>query len=298
VKPSNILFDAQDHAVLADFGLAKMLESELDTGSGSVSGTPAYMSPEQAMGHKLDGRSDLYSLGVVAYEALVGQPPFQSRNVIQLAMKHVNEPPPRPREIRPEISNAVEESILKVLAKDRNTRYATAGEFLQALSSAAYLSRDFWRPARHGHGTEVAPEPEPAPPPPAPSPVTPVLAQPAAEAPAMATPEVEGSLSPRMGDTLLPMDNATLAGDPYTEIATPAGVDPFDIPDATQIADSQPPQAGPKPKVVQPSASNDPYTQIAVVPGIDPFDVPDPTYVGPPAKPEPDEDGEQPPTLV
>lgn len=312
IKPSNILFDSQDHAVLADFGLAKMLESELETGSGSVSGTPAYMSPEQALGHKLDGRSDLYSLGVVAYEALVGQTPFYSKNVIQLAMKHVNEAPPKPRDVRPEISKAVEDSILKVLAKERGARFATAGEFLQALSNAAYLSRDFWRPTRHGHSDDVPSQPELAAPP-GPSPVTPVVDEkvpvaeksPVEKPPAAPKPSAPvGAASPRNGDTLMPMDSPTLSGDPYTQIAAPAGIDPYDIPDATLVGGSTPNLKAEKPQP-KPSPSDEPYTQIAAPEGIDPYDIPDATLVGGSTpnlkieKPEPDEDdSQQPPTLV
>lgn len=222
VKPSNILFDHQDHALLADFGLAKIVEGEPDGEqealSGTVSGTPAYMSPEQALGHKLDGRSDLYSLGVVAYEALVGRAPFSSRNVIQLAMKHVNEPPPKPRSLRADLSQAVEDSILKVLEKDRDARFATAGEFLQALSNAAYLSRDFWRPIhRLEHASEEAPAKTPDSP-----------AAQSAEAPAPAR---------QHENELPPMDQPTPMPDPYTQIAAPPGIDPYDVPDPTLVAD-------------------------------------------------------------
>ncbi len=177
VKPSNILFDHQDHAVLADFGLAKLLESEFETGSGTITGTLTYMSPEQAQGEKLDGRSDLYSLAIVIYEALAGQPPFQSKNVIQLAIKQVNEPPPSLREFRPEIPKAVDDIVLKALEKSQAARYPTVNEFLQALSNVAYLSRDFWHPAPRAthpledpasHPTSGLDNPPPAPPAPNP----------------------------------------------------------------------------------------------------------------------------------
>ncbi len=163
VKPSNILFDHRDSPVLADFGLARL--KTRDSITGRVSGTPAYMSPEQARGDILDGRSDLYSLGIVAYEALVGQRPFSAPKAIQLMLMQMNQRPPRPRDLRPEIPKAIEEIILKVIEKDPAGRYQTTTEFIQALSNAAYLSRGFWRPAArstHLAETEQKPTPPPA----------------------------------------------------------------------------------------------------------------------------------------
>jgi serine/threonine protein kinase len=221
VKPSNILFDDNDNAVLADFGLAKLLESDSRSSVGQISGTPAYMSPEQALGQVLDGRSDLYSLAVVAYEALTGRLPFESRNAIQLAMKHVNEAPPRLRDVKAEISAAVDEIVLKALHKAPAGRYATPGEFLQALSNAAYLSRDFWRPASR----RAAPAEE-APPPPA-----------------------AGGPGPEAAETP-PMDRPTLSPDQYTQVKIVPGLDPYDIPDPTrpdEMNDGGAPEGGDSP---------------------------------------------------
>ncbi len=92
VKPSNVLLDAQGNAFLADFGIAKWSEGSINlTGSGVI-GTPQYMSPEQGQGLKIDGRSDEYSLAVMAYEMIVGRPPFEAETPLAIVLKHVTEP--------------------------------------------------------------------------------------------------------------------------------------------------------------------------------------------------------------
>jgi serine/threonine protein kinase len=138
VKPSNILITQSGEPLLSDFGIAKILEAEetLDlTGTGVGVGTPEYMSPEQAQGEDIDGRSDLYSLGVLFYEMLTGRRPFQANTPYAVIIKHINEPLPRPREYQVELPGAVENVLIKILSKERQNRYQTMHEFVTALDT-------------------------------------------------------------------------------------------------------------------------------------------------------------------
>ena len=137
IKPANILLRSRTQdidpelplpldvdPILTDFGLVRLLDSTLHTTTGSVSGTPTYMSPEQARGEKLDKRTDIYSLGIVLYEMLAGQIPFQADTTFGMLMKHINEPPPPIRGI----SSDLQALIDRALAKDPDLRYQSAGE--------------------------------------------------------------------------------------------------------------------------------------------------------------------------
>lgn len=139
IKPSNILIDKNGEALLTDFGIAKMMETTGATqltGAGSVLGTPAYMSPEQAKGQTVDGRSDIYSLGVVLYELLTGQQPFRADTPLAVVLKHVSEPLAPPRTVKADIPEPLERIVLKAMAKDPAQRYQSAGEMEQALNTA------------------------------------------------------------------------------------------------------------------------------------------------------------------
>jgi len=137
IKPSNILFDQRRQPFLADFGIAKAIQASSNlTGTGII-GTPDYMSPEQARGEQMDGRSDLYSLGVMAYQCLTADLLFKATTPIGVMLMHATEPPPPIRQKRKDISEAVEMVLIRSLAKQPASRYQTGQQFVQALSAAA-----------------------------------------------------------------------------------------------------------------------------------------------------------------
>jgi len=148
LKPDNVLVEEQadGHLVpkVLDFGIAKLREAQVEEAEANLSnltgaaiiGSPNYMSPEQCMGTELDARSDIYSLGVVLYEMLTGKVPFSDTNSVAVLMQHVNAPPRRVCEFRPDVSAAVEAAVMKALAKEREQRYETATEMARALRLA------------------------------------------------------------------------------------------------------------------------------------------------------------------
>ena len=137
IKPNNILFDARDTPVLADFGIAKQMEGGAGLTGTAIIGTPDYMSPEQARGEQLDRQSDIYSLAVVVYHALTGKPLFQATTPMSVLFKHVTEQPRPLREMHPGLPPALEAVVMKSLAKNPADRHPTAVEFAHALAHAA-----------------------------------------------------------------------------------------------------------------------------------------------------------------
>jgi serine/threonine-protein kinase len=136
IKPQNVLIDSEGRAKLTDFGISRQLEQDGMTATGRVLGTTDYVAPEQAMGHGADPRSDVYSLGVVLYEMLVGQVPFSADSQVGVAMKHVNEELPDVQRRRPEVSAAVALVVERATAKDPGERYQHVGEMIDDLSTA------------------------------------------------------------------------------------------------------------------------------------------------------------------
>jgi serine/threonine-protein kinase len=136
IKPQNVLIDEEGRAKLTDFGISRQLEQEGVTATGRVLGTTDYVAPEQAMGQAVDPRSDIYSLGVVLYEMLVGQVPFHADSQVGVAMKHVNEELPDVQRRRPEASAAVALVVERATAKDPAERYQTIGEMIDDLETA------------------------------------------------------------------------------------------------------------------------------------------------------------------
>ncbi|HZY40581.1 MAG TPA: serine/threonine-protein kinase, partial [Anaerolineae bacterium] len=151
VKPSNILLTPEGDVFLADFGLARIAQAgESTLSQDSLLGTPQYISPEQAQGQSdLDARTDVYSLGVVIYELLVGRVPYQADTPYAVIHDHIYAPLPLPRSIKPDFPEAIERVLLKALTKDRADRYASVSELWSAferavndLSSSAPASPD------------------------------------------------------------------------------------------------------------------------------------------------------------
>ena len=135
VKTDNILFDEHGNAVVADFGIARAVSGYVEqTGTNMVVGTPQYFSPEQARGQVLDGRADIYSLGVTLFKAATGVLPFQGDDWYEIARQHVEEPPPRPRSLNPALSRATERIILRCLEKSPDDRFASGDALYSELA--------------------------------------------------------------------------------------------------------------------------------------------------------------------
>jgi eukaryotic-like serine/threonine-protein kinase len=136
IKPQNVLIDEEGRAKLTDFGISRQLEQDGVTATGRVLGTTDYVAPEQAMGKGADPRSDIYSLGVVLYEMLVGQVPFHADSQVGVAMKHVNEELPDVQRRRPEASAAVALVVERATTKNPAERYQTIAEMIDDLETA------------------------------------------------------------------------------------------------------------------------------------------------------------------
>jgi hypothetical protein len=137
LKPQNVLLDQDGNPKLTDFGIARAVGETQLTRTSAVIGTAHYMSPEQAQGQPIDGRSDLYSLGIVLYELLTGKVPFDADTPLAIALQHLNATPPRPRRMLPRISGPTEEVVVRALAKRPARRYQSADEMRRALERAA-----------------------------------------------------------------------------------------------------------------------------------------------------------------
>ena len=129
LKPSNIMIDREGNAKIMDFGIARSISTKGITGAGVIIGTPEYMSPEQVEGKEVDQRSDLYSLGVIIYEMLTGQVPFEGDTPFTIGVKHKSEIPKDPRELNTQIPQDLSRLVLKCLEKDKERRYQSADEF-------------------------------------------------------------------------------------------------------------------------------------------------------------------------
>ncbi|HLO30692.1 MAG TPA: serine/threonine-protein kinase, partial [Anaerolineales bacterium] len=138
IKPDNVLFDASDNPYLSDFGVAKFTETLVSATGREVIGTPAYISPEQALGENVDHRADIYGLGAILYEMLTGERPFSKDTVIGLALQHVNDPVPNILKARPDLPPEVDVIIKTAMAKNREQRYDTALELAHELNKVAF----------------------------------------------------------------------------------------------------------------------------------------------------------------
>jgi eukaryotic-like serine/threonine-protein kinase len=155
LKPQNVIVDDEGKATVTDFGIARAGASEI-TQAGAVMGTPHYLSPEQAQGQAVTAVSDLYSIGVILYEALAGRVPFEADSAIAIAMKQVSHTPQRPSSINPAVSPALDAVVMRALEKDPGKRFQSADAFIAALDSALR------NPGAEGGGTAAfAPLPPP-----------------------------------------------------------------------------------------------------------------------------------------
>ncbi|HVB31590.1 MAG TPA: serine/threonine-protein kinase [Gemmatimonadaceae bacterium] len=138
IKPDNVLFDEDGNAMLTDFGIAEARNQGRLTASGRAMGTPHYMSPEQAMGKLVDGRSDVYALGIVLYEAVLGFPPFDGPDAFSVGYKQVHEQPVAPDQVDSRVPPALSAIIMQCLAKGPSGRYQRANDLADAL--IAYIN--------------------------------------------------------------------------------------------------------------------------------------------------------------
>jgi serine/threonine protein kinase len=148
LKPGNMLFHADGRLLLTDFGIAKMMNEtpspdhtalQTLTTTGTIIGTPEYLSPEQATAAPVDRRSDVYSLGIVVFHLLTGQVPFVGPTSVAIALKHAMEEPPSLTRLNPALPLAVERAVRKAIAKKPEERYASAGDFARALAAASHV---------------------------------------------------------------------------------------------------------------------------------------------------------------
>jgi len=137
LKPANILFDHRGDPAIADFGIAKLLQTDVNLSRSMLIGTPAYMSPEQAASQEIDGRCDIYSLGAILFEMLTGQLPYKADTPIAMAVKHLHDPVPRIVDVNPDLPSGCQAIIEQAMAKQKENRFATAGEMAAALSAVS-----------------------------------------------------------------------------------------------------------------------------------------------------------------
>jgi eukaryotic-like serine/threonine-protein kinase len=135
LKPQNVIVDSEGEAMVADFGIARAGVSEI-TQTGSVMGTPHYLSPEQAQGFDVTAVSDLYAIGVILYEALTGRVPFEADSAVAVAMKQVSQTPQRPSSINHRVSPALDAVVMRALEKEPGERFQSADAFIAALDAA------------------------------------------------------------------------------------------------------------------------------------------------------------------
>jgi hypothetical protein len=151
VKPQNVLIDQDGRAKVTDFGIARSMEAQGLTATGRVLGTTDYVSPEQALGHEVTEQSDIYSLGIVRYEMLTGEVPFQADTQVAVAMKHVREALPDVQRRRPEVSAALAAVVERATAKETENRYPTVDQMVHELEEVLGIEA-----ARAGQATGEA----------------------------------------------------------------------------------------------------------------------------------------------
>src|ERR1700730_1099886 len=140
IKPANLMLTADDTVKVTDFGTAKILQFGTVQQTAHVMGTPSYMSPEQVKGRAVDGRSDIFSLGVMLYEMVTGEKPFPGQNITTVIYKIVNEEPVPPKQVNPSVHAGISAVVMRALAKDPDTRYQSCREMLEDLRNYRALN--------------------------------------------------------------------------------------------------------------------------------------------------------------
>jgi len=150
IKPDNIMVDMSENIKLMDFGIARMVDTTLNTQTGLSMGTPKYMSPEQAEGKKVKKTTDIYSLGIILYRLVAGKVPFDADNFVAIAMMHIKELPTPPEKINPKIDKKLSTIILKCIEKDEKNRFQSCRELSDTLTEYKFslLQRDVTRTAK------------------------------------------------------------------------------------------------------------------------------------------------------
>jgi beta-lactam-binding protein with PASTA domain/predicted Ser/Thr protein kinase len=162
LKPHNVMLDDEGRVKVTDFGIARAGASDM-TETGLIMGTAQYLSPEQAQGHAVTERSDLYSIGVMLFELLTGRVPFEGESPVTIALRHVSEPPPAPSQLNPAVPPALDAVVLRALAKDPRDRFADADEFIAALTAAVTAPQDVTQVTRIAAAASYVPASAPAP---------------------------------------------------------------------------------------------------------------------------------------
>ena len=214
IKPDNILLDVNgDRAMVTDFGIARAVIEGSDsrlTATGMAIGTPAYMSPEQAAGDReIDGRSDLYALGVVGYQMLAGELPFQASSTPALLVKHLSERPVPVGQRRPDVPRDLADAVMRLLEKEPDHRFATAGELEAALRGRGPIAPPSFATTQPGIAPEIVPRPASRPSPPSyapPSYAPPPYAPPPYASPTFDAPSAAAAPSPFAGGALAAPD--------------------------------------------------------------------------------------------
>lgn len=155
VKPANLMLTADDTVKVTDFGTAKILQFGTVQQTAHVMGTPSYMSPEQVKGRPVDGRSDIFSIGVMLYEMLTGEKPFPGQSITTVIYKIVNEEPVPPRQINPSIHPGLNDIVLRALAKEPENRYQSCRELLEDLRNYRAMGSN----ERNPDATMISPRP-------------------------------------------------------------------------------------------------------------------------------------------
>ncbi len=143
VKPANLMLDHDNRVVLTDFGIAKIVTGAQFTASGGMVGTPAFMAPEQGLGEAGDERSDLYSLGIIMFQMLTGQLPYDAETPLAIILKHLNTPTPIARDINPNVPEELDRIVHKIISKEAQDRYQSAAALIEDLDRFAHTSLDY-----------------------------------------------------------------------------------------------------------------------------------------------------------